>query len=555
MIFRTHIKQNERGRSMVEILGVLSVIAVLLFGGIQGYRYAFNKYQANETVYELNLRANDISQRMERLIELNHVGKIDMEMGNVMRTGYPIRARMHPQFIDFFEIFVTDVPSDVCKLILQSNWNAAFSTFVNVTQYEQEVAICEQGETVELAYEFHKDLIQFDDIDEEERHEIQRCNHDNNCGCGSCSSETGLCESYCTNSEQCVKDYDDARWMVCCQKEYIIDGYCCASITEDGKCCNREGKCCAENQFLNKNGSCVTCNSAGNYYTEGSKAECSKCENRVHGFNLNDKCMLKCDTVGTYTEDKPLANIDGVCHACDYSGSINLGTWGDNSRCVQLCPNRTLLNGQYCVINVCSGETPLVNTSGQCRACDLKSILPKQDNCETACPGIRQNTSNGCELIGCPDGYFKQKDGTCVSCGDSGNYYTFSTKAECDKCENRVHGFNYNDKCMLKCDTVGTYTEDKPLANIDGVCHACDYSGSINLGTWGDNTRCSKLCPNRALSGSSCVRKSCPTERLLMGTDGACYQCNIALSIQTTAENCALCINRTYKDGYCILQN
>ena len=61
-------KTNELGRSMVEILGVLAIIGVLSIGSIQGYLYAFNKYNANETINELNLRANDISQRMERLI-------------------------------------------------------------------------------------------------------------------------------------------------------------------------------------------------------------------------------------------------------------------------------------------------------------------------------------------------------------------------------------------------------------------------------------------------------------------------------------------------------
>ena len=97
---KLHQKMNEIGRSMVEMLGVLTVIGVLSIGAIQGYRYAFNKYIANETINELNIRANDISQRMEQLIANNHAGEIDMEMGNIMRTGYPITARMHPQYID-----------------------------------------------------------------------------------------------------------------------------------------------------------------------------------------------------------------------------------------------------------------------------------------------------------------------------------------------------------------------------------------------------------------------------------------------------------------------
>ena len=38
----------ERGRSMVEMLGVLAVIGVLTVGGIYGYTFAMSKHKANE---------------------------------------------------------------------------------------------------------------------------------------------------------------------------------------------------------------------------------------------------------------------------------------------------------------------------------------------------------------------------------------------------------------------------------------------------------------------------------------------------------------------------
>ena len=39
---------NENGRSMVEMLGVLAIIGVLSVAGIGGYSMAMNKYRANE---------------------------------------------------------------------------------------------------------------------------------------------------------------------------------------------------------------------------------------------------------------------------------------------------------------------------------------------------------------------------------------------------------------------------------------------------------------------------------------------------------------------------
>ena len=40
--------KNEKGRSMVEMLGVLAIIGVLSVAGIAGYTMAMNKYKANE---------------------------------------------------------------------------------------------------------------------------------------------------------------------------------------------------------------------------------------------------------------------------------------------------------------------------------------------------------------------------------------------------------------------------------------------------------------------------------------------------------------------------
>lgn len=39
---------QESGRSMVEMLGVLAIIGVLSIGGIAGYTMAMNRYKANE---------------------------------------------------------------------------------------------------------------------------------------------------------------------------------------------------------------------------------------------------------------------------------------------------------------------------------------------------------------------------------------------------------------------------------------------------------------------------------------------------------------------------
>lgn len=42
------MKNTQKGRSMVEMLGVLAIIGVLSVGGIAGYTVAMNRYRANQ---------------------------------------------------------------------------------------------------------------------------------------------------------------------------------------------------------------------------------------------------------------------------------------------------------------------------------------------------------------------------------------------------------------------------------------------------------------------------------------------------------------------------
>ena len=48
------MKQNQFGRSMIEMLGVLAIIGVLSVGGIAGYSKAMEKYKINKTVEQFN---------------------------------------------------------------------------------------------------------------------------------------------------------------------------------------------------------------------------------------------------------------------------------------------------------------------------------------------------------------------------------------------------------------------------------------------------------------------------------------------------------------------
>ena len=51
---------NQNGRSMIEMLGVLAIIGVLSVGGIAGYSKAMMKYRINKTIEQITLIAGNI---------------------------------------------------------------------------------------------------------------------------------------------------------------------------------------------------------------------------------------------------------------------------------------------------------------------------------------------------------------------------------------------------------------------------------------------------------------------------------------------------------------
>ena len=54
------IKNNESGRSMIEMLGVLAIIGVLSVGGIAGYSKAMMKYRINKTIEQVSLISQNV---------------------------------------------------------------------------------------------------------------------------------------------------------------------------------------------------------------------------------------------------------------------------------------------------------------------------------------------------------------------------------------------------------------------------------------------------------------------------------------------------------------
>ena len=79
--------QSQSGRSMVEMLGVLAIIAILSIGGIVGFRLAMNYYQANQIAHEMNMMRTDAQIKIAQGAEELTLGD-PYDSGNIQFNGY-----------------------------------------------------------------------------------------------------------------------------------------------------------------------------------------------------------------------------------------------------------------------------------------------------------------------------------------------------------------------------------------------------------------------------------------------------------------------------------
>lgn len=66
--------ENQKGRSMIEMLGVLAIVGVLSVGGIAGYSKAITKYKLNKLVEEYSLLFQQLLPHVKGLCLANTTG-------------------------------------------------------------------------------------------------------------------------------------------------------------------------------------------------------------------------------------------------------------------------------------------------------------------------------------------------------------------------------------------------------------------------------------------------------------------------------------------------
>ena len=564
--FNGYFKQKnaETGRSMVEILGVLAVIGVLSIGGIYGYTFAMDKYRANDIIYEVNLRANDVWHKYQEqpLPDPSEDGTDFDEFPDMTGTGYPIYMTSHPDVA--FKTYVEGVSSRVCKNVVNMNLNGIVKGIqfvqVNGTKYTGNASICGEDET--------DNTIVFTSFLDSENNEagtgqsgdpcVEDMDCTSPCGNATCDTDKMTCQNDCTGTANphCFDNNGTGVCVECltnkdCPNEQICDltNHKCVDIP---KTCGEGGNFGKE--YRAANGSCVSCD----YMSE------------IIIMNSDDNDGIFEKTVGDVTIADTHSGIE-MCQAC---ASIQhrieeAGTGGEKKT--------------YCATSCVKGNS-FMNETGECVPCNSTSepTIANTDQAKLLCAactnriwlnyGWRASGPYRCHLKTCPDGYYKSQYGCkkCTTTGDlpviwgTGHRYSGEHPKDiwedlCNKCgqakdeslrKGRDVVQNGSQKlCVPNCQTSSSDTT-KYIMNWWGECYPCDsdinptiiYNGVSYAYL---NERC-LACGNREIKDNKCVKirnSDCSGEAVpsFLGADYKCYPCTHEKGVTVDSNETSKC--------------
>ncbi len=227
---------SQSGRSMVEMLGVLAVIGVLSIGGIMGYSYGMDKYRANETINDINLRGIDLVRQVAMGQEPSLT-----EWETKSTAGYTFsNAQLSAEGDAYFT--VSGVPKRVCEIIYAGIQNNQ-TTDIEVNEATNgDASDCNKDDDNVMGFFFITNAGEGGSVDE--LCKDVTCKEGYSCTHGICmseevpqkSSEWKMCSSNnaCGICEQCVKSQYSNEFYC----EPLADGTSC----ETGKECQL-GQC------------------------------------------------------------------------------------------------------------------------------------------------------------------------------------------------------------------------------------------------------------------------------------------------------------------------
>lgn len=295
-------RSDNLGRSMLEMIGVLAIIGLLSVGALFAYRYAVDKYQANEIINAEQFVAFHIVDGVENP---NHI-----VIPDDIKMPYEIEAEILENNV--FGVYILDVPERICKAILTSA-PKTLKLAVNDTFYEGNGDICTEPATVR----FYHNL--------------------------DASQQENVCPSACDSNEVCILGK-------CCAKTKACAGTCCPDDADGNPLKCADGKCVCEDddKALDATNHCVCTPREGSHcLTSSAKGDACVCTSCQDGYILTEdgECEEKTCPDNASVEGSGDETSTPNCK-CDESTPLWIGDSCVAANCVNKMTKALIASGQ-----------------------------------------------------------------------------------------------------------------------------------------------------------------------------------------------------------------
>lgn len=501
--------KKESGRSLVEMLGVLAIVAVILLASLFMFNSLFKHYQRRETVSAMHTLVTRFKTSALSKMTTVEVKKIMPEATTkgkkiVTANGGTLGLVANPETSTFVVIgnnlglscddFITDGNYDAVAYgdsDIRTDKALAETTFTNIYSHDKAVealrTICD-GKYQYFLY----------------GNASEGCKYFVNGKCSNCPSSNqvvgkdGLC---CSPAELAAKC--GYCGTTCGGHGKCVDGVC--SECENDSDCKNNPAYQADKKFYCVNTVCKQCREIGKQcpgwdegYICNSRRECVQCDSAFEFWNgFNCECKI----------DKP--TLGGAC-------SEKCGCAGDDLTCT---------NG------VCMPE--------DCEGCEICEGFPKAKQEGRLCPKVKGSEIKTEADCTCCKEEKLDKNGYCVDCNKNtdGRTRFDNTNKEC-VCQ---PGYEYisgkcvaDSKCELKCAQKGIkLSQGESCAGENSCC--CDQGLECKNSTCQcpttpkvPNATCNAACGCKAGTELGCVNNKCqcPSDKPVWDADqGKCVQC------------------------------
>ena len=395
---------QESGRSLLETLAVLVVIAILTLAGLLGYNVLVHQWRKHETVKrisELTMRyklhpiaaKNGIVEIKPIFPEVERASSIEMKTPDT-ETG---RVSLHVEESSSFAVIVNQILNDSCEAMLaDGEYDSVLLT--NGEEYSKEKEYMGLGKDYLATFDFallnpdqQAELKKIGIDEKSTKDEVistlcKGTGHLRNVALvsGSSCPRVGASYWYRGRCWTCPSAQKEDKYGACCSEEKINSNKCHVCNCPSGNVCDESGK--------NPSYTCVEC---------VKDEDCSK---RGKGVCENKKCV--------------------PCHPFDVSGNGTTGWYSkgceatkdtkpwcsDKYRCEECLTNYLEKNEKY----DCRASYPQCNKEGglgnwKCTGCTWPRKFGDHNQCicdTTPDPdkGNRQRCSEGEDACPCPDG-------------------------------------------------------------------------------------------------------------------------------------------------------